>query len=363
MIHVIIGTRAQLIKMAPVMAELRDRGVDYNFILLAQHRETIYEIIDQFEIKRPDIVVQDVGRDITSVGDMVVWSLKVLGQGLIEKRKIFRGDKRGVALIHGDAPPLLLGGLMAKFQGLKVAQVEAGLRSFNFLKPFPEEITRVLASRLGLVDVFFCQDEAAFNNVQKYKKTAHITPYNTILDSIRIARKVNAGAPEADPAQEKYAIVTIHRFETISKPETMKAVADFVRDISKRIKLLFILHPPTRAALHKFAMYDTLDGESGVELLPRQGFFEFNRLLKDCEFIISDGGSNQEESFYQGIPCLLFRNETERNEGLGQNVVLSKFDPETINDFVENYQDYKIAPVSESESPSAFILDKLSAFV
>ncbi|SVB10111.1 uncharacterized protein METZ01_LOCUS162965, partial [marine metagenome] len=73
MIHVIVGTRAQIIKMAPVMKDLESRGVDYNFIFLAQHKETIYEIIEQFGVKKPDIVIGDMNKDITNVKDMIFW--------------------------------------------------------------------------------------------------------------------------------------------------------------------------------------------------------------------------------------------------------------------------------------------------
>ncbi|SVE15550.1 uncharacterized protein METZ01_LOCUS468404, partial [marine metagenome] len=146
MLHVIIGTRAQIIKMAPVMKELEKRGIDYNFIFLAQHKETMYEIMAQFGIKKPDIIIGDTGKDITNVKDMIFWSFRVIIYSFFKSKMIFRDDKHGVVLIHGDAPPLFLGALMAKRQGLKVAQVEAGLRSFNYFKPFPEEITRVFSA-------------------------------------------------------------------------------------------------------------------------------------------------------------------------------------------------------------------------
>ena len=77
MLHVIIGTRAQIIKMAPVMKELEKRGIDYNFIFLAQHKETIHELISQFGIKKPDIVIGDLrDKDITNVKDMILWSIR-----------------------------------------------------------------------------------------------------------------------------------------------------------------------------------------------------------------------------------------------------------------------------------------------
>tara|TARA_B100000686_G_scaffold93392_1_gene99822 strand:- start:1291 stop:2379 length:1089 start_codon:yes stop_codon:yes gene_type:complete len=362
MIHVIIGTRAQIIKMAPVMKELEERDIDYNFIFLAQHKETMYEILTQFGLKTPNIVIGDLNKDITNVKDMIFWSIRILIYGFLKRKKIFQNDKKGIVLIHGDAPPLFLGGLIAKFQGLKVAQVEAGLRSFNFLEPFPEEIIRVFSAKVGLIDMFFCQDEKAKMNVVPYKKMAYCTSYNTILDSLRLAEKISPKFLFLETS-DKFALASLHRFETISKKEKLQQVVYELIKISKKIKVLFILHPPTRVALKKHNLYNLLEQESTCHLLPRLGFFKFNQMLRKAEFIITDGGSNQEECFYLGSPCLLFRNETERVEGLNSNAVLSKFNTAIIDDFVANYNIYKKSPILKDISPSSFIVDQLKEFI
>ena len=362
MLHIIIGTRAQIIKMAPVMKELEERGIDYNFVFLAQHKETMYEIFSQFGIKNPNIVIGDLNKDITNVKDMILWSIRILIYGFFQRKKIFQNDTKGIVLIHGDAPPLLLGGIIAKFQVLKGAQVEAGLRSFNIFKPFPEEATRVLSAKIGLIDIFFCQNEKATLNVAQYKKTAFCTQYNTMLDSLRLAKKMSSGNTIPEISGE-FAIVSLHRFETISKKEKLEQVVSELIKISKKIKILFILHPPTRVALKKSGLYNLLEKESTCQLLPRLGFFEFSHLLTKAEFIMTDGGSNQEECYYLGIPCLLFRSETERIEGLNTNVVLSKFNPAIIDEFVANYNKYRRETVSKSISPSNFIVDQLKEFI
>ena len=363
MIHIIIGTRAQLIKMAPVMKEFETRGINYNFIFLAQHKATMREIIAQFEIKNPDIVLGDFNKDITNVKDMVFWSIRVIIFSFIKRKMIFKNDKKGIVLIHGDAPPLFIGGLMAKFQGLKVAQIEAGLRSFNFLKPFPEELTRVITAKIGLIDIFFCQDEQSVHNVAQYNKTAYCTGHNTMLDSLRWAKKLYSKKKYHKFLDKRFAIVSLHRVETILKKNRLKQVTQEIQKISKRIKLIFILHPPTKAALKDQALYNSLENEPNCLLLPRQGFFEFNNFLTKAEFIITDGGSNQEECFYLGIPCLLFRNETERLEGLGENVVISSFNPTIIENFVLNYKSYRRQPIDDVFSPSRFIADQLKEYI
>lgn len=357
MIHILIGTRAQLIKMIPIMHELQRCDIEYNFIFMAQHRATIYEMLDQFDLKYPDYVLGDRHDDIVNSKDMVIWSIKVLINGLINKNKIFRNDRDGVVLIHGDAPPLLLGGLIAKAQKLKVASVEAGLRSFNYFKPFPEEITRVLAAKMGLIDIFFCQSLEAVKNVEHYKGDKIYTNGNTIYDALEL---VAVKLKDKMVTQNKgYAVVTIHRFETISKKEKLNEVVDLVIEIAKKHKLLFILHPPTKEALQKNYLYEKLQVADNIVLLPRLSFLEFNKYLLGADFIISDGGSNQEESAYLGIPCLLFRNETERTEGIGQNVVLSKFDKKVINEFVEDYAGFRIKKEVIGDTPMQIILKKI----
>lgn len=357
MIHVLIGTRAQLIKMIPIMHEMQLRKIEYNFIFMAQHTTTIREIINQFGLKKPDYVIGERDKDIVNTKDMIIWSLKVLIEGVINRNKIFKNDHDGVVLIHGDAPPLLLGGLIAKAQKLKVASVEAGLRSFNYFKPFPEEITRVIAAKMGLIDIFFCQNSEAMANVAQYKGDKVNTHGNTIYDTLNLASAILT-LPKR-PLTQNYSLVTLHRFETISKLANLNAVVDLLLEISKYIHLIFILHPPTQAALNKYCLYNKLYDCNNITLLPRLDFLEFNKYILNAEFIISDGGSNQEESAYLGIPCLLFRNETERSEGLKKNVVLSKFDEPIIMKFIKNYKDYKIKTVLDGVTPTEYIINNV----
>ena len=235
------------------------------------------------------------------------------------------------------------------------------LASHNYLKPFPEELTRVISAKIGLIDIFFCQNEKAVNNISHLNKTIYCTNYNTILDSLRLAEQSHLTSNHIK-TNEKFAIASLHRFETISKKEELeKAVAE-IQKITKHIKLFFILHPPTRVSLKKNGLYDDLKNNLRCILLPRQGFFEFNSLLRKAEFLITDGGSNQEECFYLGIPCLLFRSETERSEGVGKNVVISNFDPVIIEEFVSNYRSYRRKDIPKSFSPCRFIVDQLKKF-
>lgn len=364
MIHFIIGTRAQLIKMAPILVECRDRGLPYNFIYIAQHKETIFEMLDMFGLPAPDHVVGDIGRDITHPLLMLRWGANLFRECLRIGARDFRRGKRGVAVVHGDALPALIGGIWAKAAGIEVAHVEAGLRSFDFFHPFPEELIRVSLWRLRLVDLYFCPTPEAFANVAPYRGTKIDTRYNTLIDALRLAFECgeSPAAAQGLVPEGKFGIVTIHRTETLFNRARLEFVLREVKAISRRLRIVFILHPSTRKALVSQGLMDDLAREPGLHLYPRLEYFTFIDLLRRSEFLITDGGSNQEECHYMGHPCLLFRNKTERPEGLGRNVVLSNLDPRIIGDFVNGYDRYRVEPVTPAERPSKIIVDCLEPY-
>jgi UDP-N-acetylglucosamine 2-epimerase (non-hydrolysing) len=344
--------------MAPLMVECQSRAIPYNFIFLAQHHKTIYEMLEQFGVKKPDHVIGDVGHDITSASRMVFWSARVMIQGIRQRKKLFNNDKSGIALVHGDAPPLLLGALMARVQGLKVAHIESGLRSFNFRQPFPEELTRVLFYKLRLGKYFFCQDDWSMSNLAHVPGTKINIGVNTLIDSLRIA--VERGPSiKVDIPSHPYALASLHRFESISNAAGMTRLVDILENIAHKVPLLFVLHPPTEAMLRKLHLFERLSQIQGIELRPRYSYFEFIKLLNHSEFLVSDGGSNQEECFYMGKPCLLLRSRSERNEGLGTNCILSKFDASIIKDFLDSYQKLMNNAILNSKYPSRDIIDYL----
>ena len=182
MIHIIIGTKAQLVKMAPAMVLLADRGIPYNFIYTGQHRDTIEEMLEDFGVKKPDVILYK-GQDITSASSMIFWFCRILFLSLVRKQAIFRGDNQGIVLVHGDTFSTLLGALMGRIAGLKVGHVESGLRSYHLFHPFPEEITRILTFRLS--HILFCPGDWAMKNVASIKKEKINIQANTLYDSLQ----------------------------------------------------------------------------------------------------------------------------------------------------------------------------------
>ncbi|MFO7811193.1 MAG: UDP-N-acetylglucosamine 2-epimerase [Candidatus Delongbacteria bacterium] len=352
MIHIFIGTKAQLIKMAPVMKEFSQKSVDYNYISTGQHKETIKDILDNFNIKGPDICLYS-GKDINSVFSMVLWSVGILLKIMFNKKKIFRNDKGGIVLVHGDTLSTVLGALAGKLSGLKVGHVESGLRSFNLFQPFPEEIFRLLSFRLS--DIMFCPGKAATKNLEKHKGKKINTEMNTLYDSLRYCMPGLKKITDVDIPENKYAVATLHRYENIKNETTLNKITDLLIKISKKIKIIFILHKITEKKMLEFSLLDKLRRNNNIELRPRYDYFRFIKLIENSEFVISDGGSNQEECSYLGKPVIIFRNVTERNEGIDINAVVSKLDPSIVQNFVDNYSKYRHLPFSSTNRPSEII--------
>ncbi len=355
-IHILIGTKAQLIKMAPIMVELEKKGVPYNYIFTGQHKLTMDELRENFNIKPPDITLYK-GKDITGVFQSMIWLISICLKTFFKKKEILgKTDKSHILLTHGDTFSTVLGALMGKIARIKVAHVESGLRSFHLFAPFPEEINRLITFRLS--DIYFCPGSWAINNLKKYKGEKIDTKYNTLFDSLQLALK--KADTQIDIPTENYAVVSIHRFENIFSLPRFEKIIEILIETSKTIKLIFILHEPTKIRLEKTGLMEKLKKENTIELRPRYDYFKFVKLIHNAEFVITDGGSNQEECFYLGKPCLLMREATERTEGLNKNVVISKFDSSTIKDFVSNYKDFEIDQTKEIKSPTQIIIKRIT---
>lgn len=352
-VYIILGTRAQFIKMAPIMVEMRKRNLPYTLIYTAQHRENVQEILDAYGLREPDLNIYE-GEESNTMSKGFKWMFDMLFKALFKAKKYL--PEKGIVLTHGDTFTAWLAALMGKRAGCKVGHVESGLRSFNIFSPFPEEISRLITFRFS--DVYFCADEWSMNNLKKYKGEKINIGANTMLDGVKFAVE-SKNKTKLSFQKEPYVLVSIHRYENIFKDRFTTVIIPYLKDISKKHKLVVTLHPTTRERLKELGLYDALEKDERITLHKRFDFVDWINVCNDAEFVITDGGSNQEELSYLGIPTLLFRDHTERKEGLGENVVLSMFEKDIINEFVNNYKDYKREPLFRKVYPSAQIADYL----
>lgn len=352
-IYIVIGTRAQLLKMAPVMALMETDGLEYDFIYTAQHKETIETTLRDFRLKNPDRTLYS-RSEANTLLKFLGWSGAMMLH-MCTPKNIF--PEVGLILTHGDTATCAWAAIVGKLAKCTVAHIESGLRSFNILKPFPEELMRLITFKLS--DMYFCPNRWAVDNLESYPGDKINMRANPLYDSV--VEAMNSTANVTTPS-DNFAIVSIHRFENIfTKRFETKIIPLLEKIASQGYNLLFVLHPSTREVLNKnnARLAKRLQAYPNIELTPRFPFFEFVKLLAAANFVITDGGSNQEELSYLGTPTLLFREVTERIEGLDENVKLSGFDEETVLDFVK-YHDRLRRPFKRiGLSPSRIVVDHI----
>lgn len=354
MIHVFLGTKAQYIKTAPVIHELDRRGVDYRLIDSGQHGRLTSLLRSELGIRDPDVSLGD-GRDIETVPHAIAWSARIAAQ-LVSRSRLQRdvfGDQRGTCLLHGDTPTTLLSAAMAHRAGLEVAHLEAGLRSHSLVHPFPEEIIRLLVMRRA--DVLFAPDAHAADNLAAMRVRGRVirVSANTIVESLH-----DALDGDFAPTSKGAVIVTVHRVENLHRPRAMRELLRVMPHILKENDVEFVTHGPTQQVLAKRGS-DALLTSAGVRLVPLLAHATFVERLRDAPFVITDGGSIQEECALLGVPTLLWRARTEREDGLGENVVLSNYDPALIDQFIAEPQRWRRPPVDARARPSKEIVDAL----
>lgn len=359
MIHVFIGTKAQFIKMAPVIRELDAAGLPYNLIDTGQHWEITQSLIGTFGLRQPDVCLRPRGKNIATAGQAVWWFLQNLRLFAFDRRRIerdiFRGTG-GVCLIHGDTLTTLISALFARRARIRVAHVESGLRSFDLLHPFPEELIRLIVMRLS--DVLFAPDDVACRNLQGMKVRGRIvnTEGNTISDSVGyIAGCLNR--PPGTP--DRYALVTIHRAEMVYSRGRLNLLLDTLKLIPPDLTILFVVHDVTLNQLKRFDLYEQVERLPNLRMLPLQDYAGFQGLLHGAELLVTDGGSIQEEAGILDIPCLVLRKKTERP--IAHNAVLSRYDLGTIRDFMSGYRSLRRGAGVKADQPSRRIVEYLRA--
>lgn len=330
----IVGTAAELIKIYPLIDEAQRQKKEWRLVSTGQSGKNLFVQIRDFQIPTDKIVeLNPSNRDLKSFGMALRWFFKSLLWGsltLKNKMKLSSSDK---FIVHGDTLSTLLGTLYGRYLGLEVVHVEAGMRSHNWRSPFPEEINRRIVSKLA--HVHMCPDENAKKNLIEERISGKIivTGGNTVLDALKLC--------QSQHNSEKYVLLNFHRFENLGSGPRWDKIIDLSCQLGRKYKTIMVMMPNTeeKLSLDKVSRQKLLD--AGVVLKARLPFKEFASLLGGSYFIVTDGGSNQQESFYLGRPCLIMRDVTESIEGIGSCCVLSQFKDDIIQNFLDNVENFR----------------------
>jgi UDP-N-acetylglucosamine 2-epimerase (non-hydrolysing) len=312
---IVLGTRPEIIKMAPVIRELEKRKIDFTLIHTGQHysKELSEVFFRQLELAPPDYNLNvGSGSHAQEVGKMIIRAEQVLLK-----------DRPDAILVQGDTNSTLSGALVASKLGVRLGHVEAGLRSYD--RSMPEEINRVLTDHAS--DFLFAPTETAKSNLLKEgisKRNVSITG-NTIVDLLRssIDRAKESGHAIIDGLGLKdFLLVTLHRQENVDDAEKLGRVVRSISTLSARLEspAIWPIHPRTRNRLTEFDLNDALDG---IILMKPVDYFSFLGLEKMASLVLTDSGGVQEETCVLRTPCVTLRTNTERPETLdvGSNVL------------------------------------------
>ncbi|MEO7510760.1 MAG: UDP-N-acetylglucosamine 2-epimerase (non-hydrolyzing) [Gemmatimonadaceae bacterium] len=306
---VIVGTRPEAIKMAPVILELAQHQATIETLIVttAQHREMLAQALDAFGIK-PHV---DLGLMSTrqALADFTARAMLALSSCFAETRP-------DIVLVQGDTTTVLCAALAAHYLGIPVGHVEAGLRSGNLRNPFPEELNRRLASVVA--DIHFAPTMQSRENLLREGVSDEriVVTGNTIVDALRcIPRRTHFDEPRLNAlpwSKRRVVLTTVHRRENLGEPlaNICRALAELA-SMHSDVHFVFPVHlnPHVRDIV-----MDELAGMPRVELLDPLGYADLLELLRRSEFAMTDSGGIQEECPSVGKPVLILRKNTERPE-------------------------------------------------
>jgi UDP-N-acetylglucosamine 2-epimerase (non-hydrolysing) len=316
---VVLGTRPEAIKLAPVIHALKQHAGPNDETLVCstgQHREMLLQTFQQFGI------TPDIDLDIMKPGQSPA---DVVGRLMLELGQVYRDHQPDWVVVQGDTATVVAGALSAALHRIKLAHVEAGLRTYDNAEPFPEEINRRV---VGVVaDQHFAATTLARENLisEGVSPASIMVTGNTVIDSLNwmvdSLEKEPASPESFTNSDERLVVVTAHRRESFGEP--IRQICLAIRDIARtndRVRIVFPVHP--NPMIHE-PVHEILGNEDRVELIEPQDYSHFVGLLRRAYMILSDSGGVQEEASALGIPTLLLRDCSERPEAIDSGVVLS----------------------------------------
>jgi UDP-N-acetylglucosamine 2-epimerase (non-hydrolysing) len=304
----IFGVRPEAIKMAPLILELQKypEQIEPLVCVTAQHRQMLDQVLEVFEIK-PDYDL-DVMQASQTLNDI---SIRVL-QGL---EPVLRDAKPDLVLVHGDTLTTFLASYSAFMQQIQVGHVEAGLRTWNKLSPYPEEMNRQLTGVLA--DLHFAPTDWSAGNLRKENKNEdniYVTG-NTVTDVFQYTVKEDFSHPVLDwAAGKRLILMTAHRRESQGEPH--RRIFNAVKRIADEFEDIAIVYPVHPNPVVLGPAQEILGDHPRIKLIDPLDVVELHNFYPHTHLILTDSGGLQEEAPSYGVPVLVLRDTTERPEGI-----------------------------------------------
>jgi UDP-N-acetylglucosamine 2-epimerase (non-hydrolysing) len=305
-IGIVVGTRPEAIKMAPVYLALKEQ-FDVDFIATGQHKEMFYQGLSPFGIEPTiDLKIMEQNQTLESVLSKSVNGLSA----------IFKEKKYDMVLVHGDTTTTLGGALASFYNKIPCAHVEAGLRTGDLNYPFPEEANRVLAD--DICNVLYAPTQWSWENLKHegLESREHLITGNTVIDALYIMQQRLGITTDK---KENLVVVTTHRRENWGLP--LEEICNAIKDLATEYSDYMFVFPVHLNPVVRKTVFSILDGVPNIQLTDPMEYDEFLKLLSKAKVALSDSGGIQEEGPHFGVPVILLRHVTERPEGIPRKIV------------------------------------------
>ncbi len=336
-VSIILGTRPEIIKMAPIILELQARGMDFEVVHTDQHydRNLSHIFFEELELPKPDVNL--------SIGSGT--QAEQVAGTMVGLEKHFISARPDVVLVQGDTNAVLGGALAAVKMGIKVGHVEAGLRSYD--NRMPEEHNRRVTDHVSSLLLAPTERSANLLQGEKVWGDIHVTG-NTVIDSIiRYLPKARTGVID-ELELDDFILMTAHRAENVDNKDSLGKLVRIMEE--SPLPIIYPVHPRTRKNLETTGLMSRIESTGDIHLIDPVGYFDFLGLERECALVISDSGGIQEEVTAPGIMkrIVIIRDNTERPEvvdsGFGK---IAGLEPEDVLKAVNEALD-ETTPLSDT---------------
>lgn len=314
----VAGARPNFMKVAPLVAAMKRRDAEVQSLLVHTGQHYDQNMSDAFfrdlEMPEPDIYLE-VGSASHAVQTAAV--MKAFEPVVLK-------EKPDWVVVVGDVNSTLACALVCAKLGVKVAHVEAGLRSRD--RSMPEEINRLLTDQIA--DLLLTPSTDADENLlaegiprERIRFVGNIM-IDSLLGYLPLAKKSTI-RERLGLAGKDYAVLTLHRPSNVDELQTLEGILDALDEIRNRLPIVFPVHPRTLKMIAELGLTDRVMNAKGLRLTDPQGYLDFLQLLSNARLVLTDSGGIQEETTVLGIPCITLRENTERpiTIEMGTNVI------------------------------------------
>jgi UDP-N-acetylglucosamine 2-epimerase (non-hydrolysing) len=314
----VVGARPNFMKIAPIHREMQKNATfDVRLVHTGQHYDDQMSnmFFRDLELPEPDVYL-GVGSDTHAQQTAKI---------MIAFEKALDAFQPDLVVVVGDVNSTIACSLVAVKKGVKVAHVEAGLRSFD--RTMPEEINRILTDAIS--DFLFVTEQSGLDNLKNegIDQSKIYLVGNVMIDSLvyfldkskksDIKQRLNVDGTS-------YALVTLHRPTNVDIKENFERLLSAFEVIEKEVNIVFPVHPRTRKMMQQFNLKNRVRNMNNLLVIDPLGYLDFLNLMQSARFILTDSGGIQEETTYLGIPCITMRENTERpiTVELGTNILV-----------------------------------------